>query len=77
MVSDSRTLETNKAVSGRFMAKFKNPHIFAVIDETVVGVVKADCLPRRAAHRSVRATRSASGRSANRPMKITSKEVQR
>jgi predicted ester cyclase len=33
MISESRTLEANKVVTGRFMEEFKNQHDFAVIDE--------------------------------------------
>jgi predicted ester cyclase len=33
MVSEARTLEANKVVTGRFMEEFKNQHNFAVIDE--------------------------------------------
>jgi predicted ester cyclase len=33
MAFDSKTAETNKAVTRRFMEEFKNEHIFAVVDE--------------------------------------------
>jgi len=33
MGSDSKTVETNKAVTRRFLEEFKNQHVFAVIDE--------------------------------------------